>query len=66
MLYGARNDLYERAIQSHERHARRHGYPMYVLRRDISQGYWNKPMFIQAIIIQELCKPAEDRAEWVM
>lgn len=66
MLYGARNDLYERAIQSHERHARHHGYPMYVLRRDISQGYWNKPMFIQAIIIQELCKPAEDRAEWVM
>lgn len=66
MLYGPTNDLYERAIRTHEIHARQRGYPSYVLRNEITGGYWNKPMYILSLIIQELAKPAVDRVEWFM
>ncbi len=66
MLYGAPNGYYERAIESHERHAKLHGYPVHVLHHDISQGYWNKPTYILSLIVQELSKAPEERAEWLM
>jgi hypothetical protein len=66
MLYGRTNTLYERAIRTHEVHARQHGYPSYVLRNEIVGGYWNKPMYILSLIVQELAKPAVDRVEWFM
>jgi ABC-type dipeptide/oligopeptide/nickel transport system permease component len=66
MLYGNPNPLYERALQSHERHAQRWGYPMYVLEQDISEGFWNKPSYVLSLVIQELAKPPGKRCEWLM
>lgn len=66
MLYGKKNSLYERAIRSHQRHASRWGYPMHVLREDISVGFWNKPSYLLSLVIQELAKPAHERVEWLM
>ncbi|KAF9894786.1 hypothetical protein FE257_004407 [Aspergillus nanangensis] len=66
MLYGKRNSLYERALRSHQRHATRWGYPMHVLREDISVGFWNKPSYLLSLVIQELAKPPTQRVEWLM
>jgi hypothetical protein len=66
MLYGDPNALYERALESHRRHARRWAYPMHVLQQDISVGFWNKPSYLLALVIQELSKPPSERVEWLM
>lgn len=66
MLYGARNNLYERALVTHEKHAERWGQRFQVLREDIASGFWNKPAFILYTVIQELAKSSDDRAEWLM
>ncbi|CEL03104.1 hypothetical protein ASPCAL04261 [Aspergillus calidoustus] len=68
MLYGKKNSLYERALQSHRRHAERWGYGMEVLRSDISEGFWNKPAYLLEIVIRELSKGYADgeRVEWLM
>lgn len=66
MLYGNRNTLYERALQSHRRHAERWGYGMDVLQNDIAVGYWNKPSYLLSLVIEELAKPVAERVEWFM
>lgn len=66
MLYGETNHIYERALQSHERHGERWGYPMHVLRQDIAVGFWNKPSYLLSLVINELTKPAGERMEWLM
>jgi hypothetical protein len=66
MLYGETNHMYERALKSHERHGKRWGYPMHVLRQDISVGFWNKPSYLMALVIDELAKPPGERMEWLM
>ncbi|GFF79155.1 hypothetical protein IFM61606_01163 [Aspergillus udagawae] len=66
MLYGKPNRLYERALQSHSRHARRWGYPMHILRQDISVGFWNKPSYLLSLVINELAKPPGERVDWLM
>jgi hypothetical protein len=66
MLYGETNHMYERALQSHARHGKRWGYPMHVLREDISVGFWNKPSYLISLVINELAKPAGERMEWLM
>lgn len=65
MLYG-KNPLYERALRSHHVHNERHNYPMQVLREDVTGGYWNKPSYLLSLIVQELAKSPEKRAEWLM
>jgi hypothetical protein len=66
MFYGTDADVYERAIATHDHHARRHGYPMFVLRRQIQEGYWSKLLYMQSILVQELAKPTEERLQWLM
>ncbi|KAL4931663.1 cytochrome P450 [Aspergillus undulatus] len=66
MLYGAKNSLYERALQSHRRHAERWGYGMDVLQEDIAVGYWNKPAYLLALVVAELARPDGERVEWLM
>ncbi len=66
MLYGQENRLYERALQSHQRHCDRWNCRMHVLREEISAGYWNKPNYLLSLVLQELAKPAEQRTEWLM
>lgn len=66
MLYGETNHMYERALQSHERHGKQWGYPMHILRQDISIGFWNKPSYLLSLVVNELTKPAGERMEWLM
>ena len=65
ILYGERNENYEGAVESHLRHAKRQGYPVHVLRNDIARGFWNKPTYLLSILVQELSKPVEERAQWI-
>jgi len=69
MLYGEPNDYYVQAIETHERHAARHGYPAYVLRSNVyplDNGIWNKLAFILHLLVLELEKPEEVRTKWLM
>jgi len=64
MLYGD-NDFYVRAINTHLRHAERHGYPSYVLRTEIIDGVWNKLAYMMHVMITEMEK-GEEGAKWLM
>jgi type VI protein secretion system component VasK len=64
--FGKSNDLYDRAIRSHEEHNRDHGYDMKVLRGNIVNPYWSKPTYLFSLIVEELAKPEETRAQWIM
>jgi hypothetical protein len=66
MVYGKPNPLYKRALKSHEHHAQRWGYSMKVLQRDIAEGYWNKPVYLLSLVLQELAKPPSEQVEWLM
>lgn len=66
MLYGESNSLYERAIDTHKKHAEQWGHRFQVLREDITSGFWNKPAYMLYSVTQELTKSLYDRAEWLM
>lgn len=66
MLYGSQNPLYERAVRSHKLHNDLHNYPMHVLRHEITGGFWNKPSYLLSLVVNELAKAPEERAEWIM
>ncbi|EXJ82227.1 hypothetical protein A1O3_06040 [Capronia epimyces CBS 606.96] len=66
MAYGNDTAVYDRAIESHARHAARHKYPLFVLRREVAEGYWSKTLYLISLLIQELAKPESTRLEWLM
>jgi hypothetical protein len=66
MQYGSTNEYYLRAIDSHARHAARHGYPMYTLGNEVADGIWNKLAFMMWALVQELQKDADNRTGWLM
>ena len=67
MLYGEPlRRQYIQALDSHQQHNHRFGYLMHVLRREIVSGYWNKPVYLLSLMLQELQKPAETRVQWFM
>ena len=73
MMFGDKyNGLNERALQSHIDHAKRWGYGDYILRREIvGAGQWDKLIFskllhVLNLILEELKRPREERAEWVV
>ena len=71
VIYGEYNEWYERAVSTHERHAERHGYPCHVLRNPVApgeghHGYWNKMLYLQSMLVQELGKKEGLRAQWLM
>nr|KAK5432361.1 hypothetical protein LTR18_011118 [Exophiala xenobiotica] len=66
MLYGDPNELYERAIITHEIHASQQGYTQLVLRNQIADGYWNKPYYLLALLISEMSKDPWSRLKWLM
>ncbi|KAK2609372.1 hypothetical protein QQS21_002153 [Conoideocrella luteorostrata] len=65
ILYGTPSRAYERALQTHKRHNRKHGYPMFIQRVDVLDGYWTKPAFIHYMILRELRKPESQRLQWL-
>ncbi|KAL4991441.1 hypothetical protein BDW68DRAFT_151962 [Aspergillus falconensis] len=64
MIYG-NNTVYERAVATHKEHCRRLGYPLFLLRRQVLDGVWNKLAYLISLIVQELEKPADERLEWL-
>lgn len=77
---GSEHEMYERALKTHLAHAERWGYETQILREDIvgsgksgrdSKGHWQsgvfkKPLYLLSLVINELAKPTEERAEWIM
>lgn len=66
MLYGPTNFIYEKALESHAKHNKVHGYEMHVSRIAIVKGFWNKLLWLQHLILTELQKPEGDRIDWIM
>lgn len=59
------NSYWERAIRTHERHDREHGYRLHVLRQHLMDDVWSKPAYILSLLLRELSKPESDRLEWL-
>jgi hypothetical protein len=66
IVYGPNNQLYERAIKTHHRHAERWGHESRTLRQEMATNFWNKPTFMLQALLDELQKPPADRVEWLM
>ena len=65
MIYG-NNTIYEQALQTHEEHSRRLGYAMFVLRKPVLDGVWNKYVALLSTLMQELEKPIDRRLQWLL
>ena len=71
-------DVIHRAMQTHERHNREHGYQHFIaLNQAVSsliendragrpKGAWTKPAYLLSILVAELEKPEEERLKWVL
>lgn len=57
--------MYERALETHVKHAEKHGYPFYMARENAADGMFNKIAYIMNVLMNELYKPAEERCEWI-
>lgn len=66
ILFHGKDPTYVRAIQSHQAHNRRFGYPLLVLRHAILDGIWSKPAYLLAILLEELRKPEGHRLTWLL
>ena len=66
MLFGITSPTYKRAIKTHKRQAQRWGYGTEILQRDEGCGFWIKLIFLLNLVGQEMQKPADTRAEWIM
>lgn len=66
MLFGITSQTYKRAIETHKRQAQRWGYATEILQRDEGCGFWTKLIFLLNLVGQEMQKPADTRAEWIM
>lgn len=67
MLYGQNpHPAYVRALHSHRIHNERFNYDMFVLEEDAVGGFWNKPLYLLSLLMQELAKPPSQRLQWLM
>lgn len=68
MLWGkqANEDVYSRAMKTHQIHAERHGYGLHILQQSVAHHYWNKLYWILTVLVEELAKPEADRVKWMM
>ncbi|KAK5014422.1 hypothetical protein LTR60_003366, partial [Cryomyces antarcticus] len=65
ILFGDHNEVYERALRSHDAHNKFHGYAQFVLREKLLSGLWSKPAYILSTILQEMAKPVDYRLQWL-
>lgn len=68
LVIGQDNTIYEKAVDTHIKHARRHGHAMFVHRQPLVQGeiYWSKPAYLLSILLAELGKPEDKRLQWLL
>lgn len=60
------NSVQEQVIAGHIDHAKRHGYRQYIQRVNIMNDIVSKPVTVLHILLEELHKPIEERAEWIV
>jgi len=60
------DDMWERGIALQQRHADTHGYPLFVLRRELLPTYWSKPAYLLSIMLRECEKPEAERLQWLL
>ncbi|KAL9098775.1 MAG: hypothetical protein Q9163_005624 [Psora crenata] len=60
--------LYERALETHRKHGERWGVPTHVLKQSLvkEDSYFNKPAYLLNLILSEMTKPKNHRAEWLV
>ncbi|KAL3486707.1 hypothetical protein BJX62DRAFT_228578 [Aspergillus germanicus] len=63
-VYG-NHSVYERTLATHEQQSRRWGYPLFVLKSPILDGYWTKLGILLSVMLQELAKLDDQRLEWL-
>jgi hypothetical protein len=67
MLYkGSDEDVSQEILQGHSDHALRHGHKQIIQRQNLMETIYTKPAAILSILLQELQKPEEKRAEWIL
>lgn len=66
ILFHGRDPTYIRAIQTHQAHNRRYGYPLLALRHAILDGIWSKPAYLLAVLLEEMRKPEGQRLKWLL
>lgn len=61
-------EMYEKSIQTHVNHGYKWGVPTHILKESlVGEGsYFNKPAFLLSLMLNEMQKPKEKRAEWIM
>lgn len=75
MQFGDHFDVVsERALRTHIEHGQKWGYPTHYLRQDIigqhedsqSESVYNKLLYLQTIMVNEMIKPFGRRSEWLV
>ena len=72
MLVHGNNDelrpIYEKCVETHVRHGKHRGIPTHVLTQSLVKkgSYFNKEAYMLNLILSELAKPEQRRAEWIM
>lgn len=66
MLIGDSNPTFERALKTHMRHGQMQGYETFVMRSNVLDMMYNKPMFILNILMDEMKKPYHQRLQWLL
>jgi hypothetical protein len=65
MIYG-NHSIYERALRTHQEHSHRFGYPVFILRRPIVDGTFNKYAALLSEMLRELEKSPDERLQWLL
>lgn len=66
MLYEGPENISERVLQTHQRHADLQGHRQVIQRTNLMQSIWTKPATILDVILEELQKPKGQGAEWIL
>ena len=72
MLYEGDKDklrgIYERCVETHRKHGDRWNVPTHVLGHALYEdnSFFNKPAYLQSLIMVELAKPVVKRADWIV
>jgi hypothetical protein len=65
MIYG-NHSIYERGLRTHKEHSRRFDYLLFVLRRPIVDGTFNKYAALLSEVLRELEKAPDERLQWLL
>lgn len=73
MLFGGSpNEIDEQSLDTHIEHGKQWGYPTHILRQNVidsadwHESCFSKPSYMLSILISEMAKPKDERAEWLV